>query len=105
MSASESNLSAGIAMQPGMHIHLVGIGGAGISCHRPGIVGIKLLLVILATSKLLNCRLLVRRCRPFEHIAGARLLRHFICYSHDNPEVVAARAADVPVQTSRFSAD
>lgn len=103
MSASESNLSAGIAMQPGMHIHLVGIGGAGISAIAQVLLGLGYrvsgsdMQTNTQTVELQAAGATVFVGHSAEHIAGARLLVISSAIPHDNPEVVAARAADVPV--------
>jgi len=86
-----------------VHIHLVGIGGAGLSA----IAGLLLERGFRvsgsdrrpneATDELAARGATVFRGHHAEHIAGADLVLISSAVAEDNPEVVAARAAGVPV--------
>lgn len=85
------------------HIHLVGIGGAGLSAiaellleqgftvsgsdQRPND----------ATAELVRRGAIVHRGHRAEHVVGAGLVLISSAVPSDNPEVLAAHAADIPV--------
>ncbi|MGQ9489525.1 MAG: UDP-N-acetylmuramate--L-alanine ligase [Anaerolineae bacterium] len=86
-----------------VHIHLVGIGGAGLSA----IAGLLLERGFRvsgsdrrtneATDELAARGATIFRGHQAEHVAGANLVLISSAVPEDNPEVIAARAADIPV--------
>lgn len=103
MSANESELSVNTAMLPGTHIHLVGIGGAGISAIARVLLGLGYrvsgsdMQANAQTEELQAEGATVFVGHSAENILGARLLVISSAIPTDNPEVVAAHAADIPV--------
>ncbi|MEJ6000946.1 UDP-N-acetylmuramate--L-alanine ligase [Paucibacter soli] len=85
------------------HIHFVGIGGAGMSAiaevlHSTGyMVSGSDQAASAATQRLQALGVRVQIGHAAEHIAGAQAVVTSTAVKADNPEVIAARAAKVPV--------
>ncbi|MCB1776842.1 MAG: UDP-N-acetylmuramate--L-alanine ligase, partial [Candidatus Competibacteraceae bacterium] len=85
------------------HLHFVGIGGAGMS----GIAEVLLnlgynvsgsdLRASAVTARLAQLGAMIRPGHTAEHIAGCDAVVTSSAVAEDNPEVVAARAARIPV--------
>lgn len=90
-------------LRPGMHIHLVGIGGAGISAiaqvlmARGYIVSGSDQQTNNFTQALAADGATIFVGHAGEQIKGADVLVHSSAIPDDNPEVLAARAANIPV--------
>jgi UDP-N-acetylmuramate--alanine ligase len=90
-------------LQAGMHLHLVGIGGAGISAIAQVLLGRG--FVVSGSDKQANALTAVLTTEgatiyeghQAEHIAGADALVISSAVPADNPEVKAAQAAGIPV--------
>jgi UDP-N-acetylmuramate--alanine ligase len=105
--AWEHLLSCPPAERPGIHIHLIGIGGTGLSA-------IASLLLDLgytvsgsdqrpndATAELAQRGATIYRGHRAEQVKGAHLVLMSSAVPQDNVEVVAARAAGIPVVKRR----
>jgi hypothetical protein len=96
---TESNFT----LRPGMHFHLVGIGGAGISAIARVLLGRGFVVSgsdrqgNALTADLQSEGATIYEGHAAEHIAGADVLVISSAVPTDNPEVMAARAADIPV--------
>ena len=92
-----------ISLRPGMHIHLIGIGGAGISAIARVLLGRGFVVSGSdAAGNKVTAALAAAGATIFEghtakQIEGAELLVISSAIPTDNPEVVAAHAANVPV--------
>ncbi len=85
------------------HVHFVGIGGAGMS----GIAEVLLnlgysvsgsdLRASAVTARLAQLGVIIRPGHAAEHIAGCDAVVTSSAVAEDNPEVIAARAARIPV--------
>ena len=90
-------------LQPGRHVHLVGIGG--VSMRPLGLVlkGMGLLVTgsdmnaSVSTDELISRGIQVSIGHREENIAGADCIIRTAAAHNDNPEIAAARAAGVPV--------
>ena len=90
-------------LQPGKHVHLVGIGG--VSMRPLGLVlkGMGLLVTgsdmnaSVSTDELISRGIQVSIGHREENIAGADCIIRTAAAHNDNPEIAAARAAGVPV--------
>ena len=89
--------------EPGKHIHLVGVGGIGLSAiarvliQRGCIVSGSDLRSNEQTAALAELDATIFRGHAGEQITGADLVIISTAVAADNPEVVAARAAGIPV--------
>lgn len=90
-------------LQPGMHLHLLGIGGAGMSAIARVLLGrgfkvsgsdMKLNEV---TAVLQTEGAAIYEGHQAEHIAGAEALVITSAAAPDNPEIVAAEIAGIPI--------
>lgn len=85
------------------HIHLVGIGGAGLSAIAELLLAQGFTVTGSdqrpndATAELARRGAIVQRGHRAEHVAGASLVLVSSAVPPDNPEVLAARAAGIPV--------
>lgn len=92
-----------IKLQPGAHVHLVGIGGSGLSAIARVLVGRGFIVSGSdvqendLTAELASAGVKIYQGHQAEHCSGAEILLMSSAISPDNPEVVAARAAGVPV--------
>ncbi|WP_420641859.1 UDP-N-acetylmuramate--L-alanine ligase [Candidatus Leptofilum sp.] len=90
-------------LQPNMHIHLIGIGGSGISAIAKVLLGRGFTVsgsdmqANESTAALANEGATIYQNHAAENIAGADLLVISSAIPEDNPEVQAARAIDIPV--------
>ena len=90
-------------LEPGQHIHIVGIGGAGmnpIACvlHEQGFrISGSDLRRSPSTDRLAQAGVTVYEGHAAGNIAGADIVAISSAVPADNPEVVAARAAGIPV--------
>ena len=91
------------SLQPNMHIHLIGIGGAGISAIARVLLGRGFTVsgsdqqANEATAALKNDGATVYEGHDEAHIAGAQLVVISSAIPEDNPELQAAHAADILV--------
>lgn len=91
------------AQRKGVHIHLVGIGGTGLSAiatlllERGYTVSGSDQRPNEATDELAARGATVYRGHRADHVAGAHLVLVSSAVPADNPEVLAARAANIPV--------
>lgn len=90
-------------LQPGMHLHLVGIGGAGISAIAQVLQGRGYqvsgsdMQANALTAALAQAGVVVYQGHHARQIAGADAVIISSAVSESNPEVAAARAAGIPV--------
>ncbi|MFZ1399181.1 MAG: UDP-N-acetylmuramate--L-alanine ligase [Candidatus Promineifilaceae bacterium] len=90
-------------LQPNMHIHLIGIGGSGISAiarvllGRGFIVSGSDMAANESTAALAKEGATIYQGHAAENIAGAELLVISSAIPESNPELQAARAAGIPV--------
>lgn len=92
-----------LTLQPGMHIHLLGIGGAGMSAIARVLLGRG--FVVSGSDQQLNETTAVLQAEGAtiyaghraEHIAGADVVAVTSAAALDNPEIVAAEVAQIPV--------
>ena len=90
-------------LRPGMHLHLVGIGGAGISAIARVLLGRGFVVsgsdmqVNALTAALQAEGAMIFEGHAAENIAGAEALVISSAVPESNPEVEAARAANIPV--------
>ena len=92
---------------PGARVHIVGIGGAGMSAIARVLLGRGVAVSGsdrqpgASTDALRNMGAIIHTGHAATHIAGADVLLISSAVRDDNPEVVAARAAGVPVLKRR----
>lgn len=97
------NLEASALLRPGMHIHLVGIAGVGMSAigrvllGRGYVVSGSDMNLNALSAELSALGATVFAGHAVEHIVGADLLVISSAVALHNPEVVAARQAGIPV--------
>ncbi|GJM40612.1 MAG: UDP-N-acetylmuramate--L-alanine ligase [Ardenticatenaceae bacterium] len=90
-------------LKPNMHIHLIGIGGSGISAIAKVLLGRDFtvsgsdMAANEITAVLTKEGATIHQGHAAENIAGAELLVISSAIPEENPEVQAARAADIPV--------
>jgi UDP-N-acetylmuramate--alanine ligase len=96
---SEENFS----LQPNMHIHLIGIGGAGISAIAQVLLGRGFIVsgsdqqANESTAVLHQAGATIYKGHAAANIAGADLVVISSAIPESNPELQAARAANIPV--------
>jgi UDP-N-acetylmuramate--alanine ligase len=98
-----AHLNSAPGMRAAFHIHLIGIGGTGLSA----IAGFLLQRGFTvsgsdqrpneATDELAGRGVTVYRGHRAEHVAGADLVLVSSAVPEDNPEIMAARAAGIPI--------
>ena len=90
-------------LQPNMHIHLIGIGGSGISAIAKVLLGRGFTVsgsdqqANEITAVLQSAGATIHQGHDAAHIVGAQLVVISSAIPEDNPELEAARAADIPV--------
>ena len=91
------------ALEPGAHLHLVGVGGIGLSAiarillRRGFVVSGSDLSLSPITRELVRLGATVHQGHREENIEGANALIASSAVTDDNPEVVAAVQRDLPV--------
>ena len=99
----EAEADSGFKLKPGMHIHLVGIGGAGISAIARVLLGRDFAVSgsdqqeNMLTKALQEAGAAIFKGHAAENIAGAEALVISSAIQESNPEVSAARKASIPV--------
>ncbi|WP_420629935.1 UDP-N-acetylmuramate--L-alanine ligase [Candidatus Leptofilum sp.] len=92
-----------LPLQPNMHIHLIGIGGSGISAIAKVLLGRGFTVsgsdmqANESTAALANEGATIYQGHAAANIAGAELLVISSAIPEENPEVQAARKANIPV--------
>lgn len=99
----QAGAESGFVLKPGMHIHLVGIGGAGISAIARVLLGRGFVVSGSDqqenpfTEALKEAGATIYKGHEAAHIVNAEAIVISSAISESNPEVVAARAANIPV--------
>ena len=90
-------------LQPNMHIHLIGIGGSGISAIARVLLGRGFVVsgsdqqANEVTAALQDAGATIQLDHNAANIAGAQVVVISSAIPEDNPELEAARAADIPI--------
>ena len=91
------------SLQPNMHIHLIGIGGSGISAIARVLLGRGFVVsgsdqqANEVTAALQDAGATIQLGHKADNIAGAQVVVISSAIPEDNPELEAARAADIPI--------
>ena len=98
-----TNPSTAFAMQPGMHLHIVGIGGAGMSAIARVLLGRGYVVSgsdqqdNAFTAALSSEGATIYQGHAAAHIDQAQVLVISSAIPADNPELIAAQQANLPI--------